>query len=179
MFAWRLLSGAITVRSAISKHIPNTPSECPLCGFSNATIDHLFIHCTIALSLPFASPLDYRVQRTTLTIQELFSEWLNDPLGMKKFCFGSTLLWCLWKARNDVIFRYKDINPAQIISVATNLNCDFLYPLAGFEDPSVPLFKTPATMVTTSWSPPPSGFINSVFGCRIHVSQGINESLEI
>ncbi|OUZ99671.1 Reverse transcriptase zinc-binding domain [Macleaya cordata] len=151
MFIWRILSGAIAVRSSIGRFIKDVPIECPLCHSTVETVDHLFAQCDVTKSLFLISPLGYRSSSDVISILEMLKEWWG--FGIDGFRLGIHILWSLWKARNAVVFHQKPIDLNSILCKAINLVSDFSYAA-----PTVPnttdynTFDEPAVRVT--WLPP-------------------------
>ncbi|OVA15750.1 Reverse transcriptase zinc-binding domain [Macleaya cordata] len=127
MFAWRLLTGVLAVRSAIGRFVDGIALECPFCYLHSESIDHLFIHCHFTQHLLFASSLSFRIEDPNLTITDLLSNWISLPNGEEVLCYGICLLWCLWKSRNDLVFSRKHPSMESILSATNSLVTNYSY----------------------------------------------------
>lgn len=105
LFIWRLLKNGVAVAGNISKHIVGINDECKLCNKATETVDHLFIQCEASQEVLFASPLSLRVSPNhNITVKELIKSWLNEVRELLKLKMIVSLLWAIWKTRNNISF---------------------------------------------------------------------------
>lgn len=104
LFLWRLLSGALPTRDALSKRLPYIDDLCPLCGAEKETSEHLFRYCPFATAIWFWSPLtlDTRTNQS-LVMKEWVRNWLIDTKDASCFNLVAIIMWQIWKARCSTI----------------------------------------------------------------------------
>ena len=107
-FAWRLIRRALATGARASKFSKHIAKECSRCGMLE-TDSHLFFHCTFAKAVWFSTTLGLRTDAydTTLYPSNIIHAMLqiHQPENSVDKIF--TLLWCIWKARNDFLFNKK------------------------------------------------------------------------
>ncbi|KAL8208310.1 hypothetical protein R6Q57_007722 [Mikania cordata] len=74
---------------------------CKFCGDYTETASHIFVDCALAISMDLL-------------------EWHHFSQGSKKWkkaihAVILTMFWCLWKARNDIVFNMKQASLGKII----------------------------------------------------------------
>ncbi|CAH1441010.1 unnamed protein product [Lactuca virosa] len=120
-FIWRAKWGRVpSAQALISRGFSNISPNCGYCNHTDEISDHIFIHCD------FASAVREWIMRwcgvtlapinTVEDLLEFASNWSQCPKKHKVFmmiCYG--LIWCLWKARNDIIFKQVKASPTKIV----------------------------------------------------------------
>jgi hypothetical protein len=86
------------------------------------TDSHLFFHCTFAKAVWFCSPIGFRIDAfdTTLYPSNIIQSMLQTAQsGISIEIFS--MLWCIWKARNDYLFNRKTWSVLQVHHAAAAL----------------------------------------------------------
>ncbi|XP_076917000.1 uncharacterized protein LOC143576894 [Bidens hawaiensis] len=83
--------------------------DCPACGEADETTEHVFVSCGLAQAV-------WQAVSTWCKVPHIFAFSIRDILELYKFIKGSkrkakffhavcmVSVWCLWKARNDIVF---------------------------------------------------------------------------
>lgn len=120
-FIWRLQHNAIaTRRNLVRKKIASDP-RCPICKMEEETIEHLLFLCPWTTSVWFGLQLCPVPKKENVTH---FGDWIDslvDPswclVADKDTLFAILMvtLWCIWKARNAMVFEDYNPNPNDIL----------------------------------------------------------------
>jgi hypothetical protein len=115
-FAWRILRRAIPTGERASRYSKHIDRICCRCGLPEDDF-HLFFTCTFARAAWFHNPwfirTDIFVQNATSLAQVISNILsLQHPYSDLQHIF--TFLWCMWKSRNEFLFRRKDSSPHQV-----------------------------------------------------------------
>jgi len=99
---------------------PDASLGCVLCDTEVESINHLFLHCPIAMRV-WLELLRWVGNMFTMP-HNLFSHWAcwNEGSPSKKIVKGLRLIWhstiwCIWKARNDKIFNAKEVEVLALV----------------------------------------------------------------
>ena len=115
---WRLIRRALATGARASKFSKHIAKECSRCGMLE-TDSHLFFHCTFAKVVWFSTTLGLRTDAydTTLYPSNIVHAMLqiHQPENSVDKIF--TLLWCIWKARNDFLFNRSDELKENVVRV--------------------------------------------------------------
>jgi ribonuclease HI len=118
VFGWRLLRGALATgmrAGARSKHIDPT---CSRCGKKEDDF-HLFFDCKFSQAVWFASPLGLRVEglnhMENTQIQDIIHYILVSSKNKDTLKIVLSILWSIWKARNDLLFNKINCSPLQVL----------------------------------------------------------------
>ncbi|OVA02226.1 Reverse transcriptase zinc-binding domain [Macleaya cordata] len=130
MFLWRLLHNGIASRSNSSKFISEINADCPFCLCAIETRDHLLLHCSFSQAVWFASPLGLHFEDSSITIDTMLRNWIESEFGTEGIQLGASLLWCLWKARNRLVFDKIQPDILKIIDAACTLAKDYSAPFS-------------------------------------------------
>ncbi|OVA15343.1 Reverse transcriptase zinc-binding domain [Macleaya cordata] len=130
IFIWRLLHNGLAIRANTRKFVSSIITECPFCDNAEETIDHILLHCPFSQAIWFASPLELRFEYHPPSLSNLIVGWLNDNDNLQIFRIGVSILWCIWKARNKIIFYSVHLEIHQILNATTNLHSDYFEPIS-------------------------------------------------
>ena len=116
-----LLRGALATgmrAGARSKYIDPT---CSRCGKKEDDF-HLFFDCKFSQAVWFASPLGLRVEglnhMENTQIQDIIHYVLVSTKNKDTLQIVLSILWSIWKARNDLLFNKIKCSPLQVLSKA-------------------------------------------------------------
>ena len=129
------LRGAIATgmrAGARSKHIQ---PYCIRCGKMEDDF-HLFFDCKFAQAVWFASPLGFKVEGLYNTvntqIQDIIYYMLTSYKNEDAFQIVFSIVWSIWKARNDLLFSKKKCSPLQVLFQAKALQKEKKDDLTGY-----------------------------------------------
>ncbi|KAI3683245.1 hypothetical protein L1987_83746 [Smallanthus sonchifolius] len=121
ILAWRANLGRLPTRLELAKrNIPLVSVACSCCGEAIESVEHLFVSCALAQSL-------WHIVSQWCKIPSIYAFEIKDLLEMHKFSRVSkkkakmihaivlTSLWCLWKARNTLIFEGRQLSLANLV----------------------------------------------------------------
>ncbi|PWA41098.1 hypothetical protein CTI12_AA559960 [Artemisia annua] len=124
LLCWQVLSGKLPTRALLSRIgvISENHHECPLCKGNVETIDHLFVHCKISLSIWWALVEGWGCMWVIpRSITDLFVWWkdMAKVIKCKEVWFMAffSVLWHIWEARNKAVFSEKEVTSSQIIDL--------------------------------------------------------------
>jgi hypothetical protein len=122
---WRILNNSIPIKTnLISKGI-TCDSWCPRCNAEPETIEHTFLKCGWARQVWFNSPLTITISNSK---SQTFSDWYNYMLNntsRESMQIVTTLIYGLWEARNNKVFRNHDIPASKLVHHAIKLLHEF------------------------------------------------------
>jgi hypothetical protein len=119
-FAWRLLRLALVTASRVNRIIPAVSAICSRCS-STETEAHLFFECSFAKAVWLQSPLRLRsdaLPQTNRGIHHQLRYILQQQPTVATTSLVLSILWCLWKERDDHHFNDKHWTPTRVISEA-------------------------------------------------------------
>lgn len=170
IFLWSLCHNAIaTAANLYYRHIIADPI-CQLCRDSNPTpetTEHLFLHCSWTKKVWTHAHLPCPIQHDQ---HHRFEAWLLHIFDKEKnlqfYAQIAYVLWHIWKARNDFIFRRRPPNPDHIVVSAlaharSYHRChqtggfDGASSTSGFQSAGKPIPRR--LPLDLSWCPPPPG----------------------
>jgi hypothetical protein len=167
---WRILNNAIPVKmNLISKGI-TCDSLCPRCNNNPETIEHTFLKCDWARQVWFNSPLTITISNS---LSLSFSDWYNHMLNNTSTeCMQilSALIYNLWNARNNKIFRQQDIPATTTVNQALKILHKFHHNMQVrpiLSDRSSHLSRAGNNI---SWSPPPRSYL------KLNVDAHLNDA---
>ncbi|CAM0909473.1 unnamed protein product [Alopecurus aequalis] len=114
-FAWRLLRRALPTSKRASKFSKHVSENCARCGNQEDEMHMLFL-CHFSKAACFLSPWYVKTEvlaEHNQSILQMIKALLHSDhphINLTSLC---TFLWCLWKARNDVLFGRKFCKPLQ------------------------------------------------------------------
>lgn len=98
---WRIIKGIIPVRDILSRRGIEIDSTCPLCTKQTETIRHLFLDCSFTQGVWRACNLQTSMEGSSpmRLVSTLASRDSNT------LCKIAWVLWFVWRARNNVVWR--------------------------------------------------------------------------
>ena len=119
-FIWQTISGQLAVTNNLTHRHMRCDNHCPRCGADDETINHAIFECPPALQTcaHATAPTPSTLFPTTshyANIDYLF--WrkndIEDPeLDKDPYPW---IIWYIWKAKNDKIFRGIDMDPLETV----------------------------------------------------------------
>ncbi|KAI3721405.1 hypothetical protein L2E82_32415 [Cichorium intybus] len=116
-FVWRLLQDRLPVAVKLVERGVNLISDiCPLCKSDIETVNHVFFECSVAKHVWQRFVSWWKLSMILPCSRDSLREILVSSLGDKKKeklrkALLFAVLWCVWKARNDSIFRCRNASP--------------------------------------------------------------------
>jgi ribonuclease HI len=115
-FGWRLIRKAIPTGARAGKYSKHIKKICCRCGLEEDDL-HLFFTCSFAKAAWFMHPWFIRTENLiqgTNDLTHLILKIISLPHPHVSLQNILNFLWCIWKARNDVLFRNEKNEPHQI-----------------------------------------------------------------
>jgi len=116
-FVWRAMLGRIPVaETLVNRGVVMESRNCPLCHDASESLSHLFLDCDFTKQVFFWifrwCGIRHRSFSSVLELTEFAANWGNTPLEkeLSSLVF-SCLIWCIWLARNDKIFKKLTVSP--------------------------------------------------------------------
>ncbi|KAF8406806.1 hypothetical protein HHK36_005927 [Tetracentron sinense] len=156
-FLWRACSNALAVGSILARRHIAMGVSCPWCGDTDESIEHCLMMCNFARAVLFSSPLAIHHRPTA---SQSFREWWlllvnrlraqpdKDTLVLTL----ASVLWFLWKARNEKLFSSLSCSPRSIVARASA----FAAEVQSVWSPTRAMSTRPSSFC---WVPPPLGLI--------------------
>jgi hypothetical protein len=124
VFGWRFLSKTMPTGARAGKYIKHISKLCCRCGLEEDDV-HIFFTCCFSKAAWFSyawyirtEVIVYNASSLTQILQTILS--LNHPhVNLKNVL---NFMWCIWKARNDLLFNKKDCLPTHIKYKAQAIN---------------------------------------------------------
>ncbi|XP_043714817.1 uncharacterized protein LOC122663178 [Telopea speciosissima] len=164
-FIWRTCNeGVGTASGFLSKQIPIDPS-CLRCGAEVETGDHLLLDCPFARAVWFGSTLQYSpLTDVRPTLVDWLHSWeeisrMDNRKARESLSRASSIIWYLWRARNELAFHSKQWSPTKVISMAEKAFLEYADVWMPSRVGSAPSPSHNNTVLQRSWTAPPSGFI--------------------
>ena len=175
-FLWRVLSGALAVKSQLRSWGIPLNTTCSVCNQGSESVCHVLFHCTTAQEVWKVSgvptpPAGWSTSSVFLNLHYLFACSKNQALGLSTRLVFPWVLWQIWKARNK--FCYEQVAPvANDIVVVANDEASVWLNLHGVlsEVPSTSSVQPP---VSPLWTKPPSSFLKCNVGSSWSPTSGI------
>ncbi|KAJ3688517.1 hypothetical protein LUZ61_017681 [Rhynchospora tenuis] len=123
VFLWRTIHNGLITSEKLNKFMPSVTVLCTICGNSTETICHILFKCPMARTTWFQSQLGLKTEYLPDQFLEAFIQIIanQDQKAFAKIC---STLWCIWKARNNFLFRGKIPQQLEILHEAEMLCCD-------------------------------------------------------
>ncbi|XP_076889715.1 uncharacterized protein LOC143540582 [Bidens hawaiensis] len=119
--AWRVEMGCIPILLELLKRgIVVTKAVCPICEEELESTEHLVISCQFAQTL-------WSVISSRCKVSSIFAFSVKDLLDLHRFSYFPkrkakafnavclTTIWCIWRARNALVFEGKQININNVV----------------------------------------------------------------
>lgn len=130
-FMWTFLKGKTLTAENLKKRGIAGPSRCPNCQDAEESIQHLFISCPFVVSCwSSINPSAVLIWNSQQAIGEALNNWKRSyPWQSMKHNLAKTvwdalpfaILWRIWIARNNMIFRNKETSIRHLCIKAKNL----------------------------------------------------------
>lgn len=110
MFMWKCISDILPVMSNLRKKKAVQIPLCPICVMYEETMEHCFFHCDWVQAVWFEAPLNYKVDRQSITsfncwlLRVLDDDDLHKGAKMKLGTAIAYTMWCIWKRRCSWIY---------------------------------------------------------------------------
>lgn len=111
--SWRVYIGAMPTRVNLQNRKIDVDLSCFVCGEEEETFEHLFLRYNISRSCWFVK-LGIRVEPGTLLI-----DFIRKVLVQRDVWFVTevqNMLYCLWEARNKLLFEERNFDFTMIIA---------------------------------------------------------------
>lgn len=123
MFIWKCLKGILPVRSSLAIRLPQISPTCPICEYEEEITAHLFCHCSIVSSAWEQSEIPLSL--VGISVDQTFNDWLLDWLillqeDMDRLFLFISLLWTIWKQRNQLVFSNEAFNSNEVVAIPKN-----------------------------------------------------------
>ena len=131
-FAWRFLRKALPTGARAGRYSKHINKFCCRCGLQEDEV-HLFFTCPFVKAAWFPAPWYIRTELIThncTDLAQIILTLLNINHPYASLSTILTFMWCIWKSRNDMLFRRKKGEPYQINinaqALASNLECCYV-----------------------------------------------------
>jgi hypothetical protein len=117
VFLWRVIQGAIPVKSQLNLRGVQCNILCPRCLEKEETIDHAFMKCHFASRVWFGSKLGVNFNN----IHTSFIEWLTHAINFLNeddISYVAAITYSLWFARNQQVFDLRCMEDEHVINRA-------------------------------------------------------------
>ena len=122
-FLWRVLSGALAVRTRLRTRGINIDPTCMVCGAAPEDIAHVLFHCSMAKevwsqsSIPLP-PSGSWSNSVFLNLYHLLECSKKNNLAPENVQTFPWILWQIWKTRNEFCFEHTTKDPAVVFEKA-------------------------------------------------------------
>lgn len=92
---------------------------CPICGYEDETIEHLFFQCDRAKRIWKLSQLgrDFPIGQP-VSFEVWLGDWMGDAPDKWAILEFICILWSIWCSRNDYVFRHAQVDVLQAVKEA-------------------------------------------------------------
>lgn len=119
LFMWKLTHGILPHRSNLRHRGFQMDTLCPRCQESVEDAEHMLLECDWAQRVWRLSPMGFSFNSgTRLPIREWVCSWLKDSDNDYYKEITIYILWHIWKARNDLIWRNQRSQPHLLLERA-------------------------------------------------------------
>jgi hypothetical protein len=115
VFLWRVLQGAIPVRSMLNIKGVQCNILCPRCLEKEETIDHAFMKCQFASRIWFGSKLGVNFNNNQIGFIEWLTHAINN-LNKEDISYVAAIAYSIWFARNQQVFNLTCIDDDHVIN---------------------------------------------------------------
>uniref|UniRef100_A0A2N9GCH6 Reverse transcriptase domain-containing protein n=1 Tax=Fagus sylvatica TaxID=28930 RepID=A0A2N9GCH6_FAGSY len=127
--------------------------SCPVCGYEAETIDHTFMNCSVALAVWGKHPNFIALLQSGMC----FVDWVEvilSSLSSPDIEIFFTLVWFIWRHRNEV---WLGLHPSEVQQISLKASRYALEFLEAVSDPT-PSLEAPRS----AWTPPSSSHLFKV-----------------
>ncbi|XP_022014268.1 uncharacterized protein LOC110913756 [Helianthus annuus] len=128
ILAWRAEMGRVPTATALSRRGVHLQSDvCSLCNVFPETVKHLFVDCgfTSGVLTAIGRWCGLNIQQV-VDVRELLCCYKNataDKKCRKLICgLFIVMVWAIWGARNDKIFRHKEPKVVEVVASIKSLS---------------------------------------------------------
>ncbi|KAG7600499.1 Reverse transcriptase zinc-binding domain [Arabidopsis suecica] len=123
MLLWKALQNALPVGENLKHRNVNLAAQCPHCG-EDETVPHLFFTCSFAKQIWDKAPCKHSLNLAQISsfrdgFEATKALICLPPTGLGSGAFPPWILWSIWHARNQKIFNQVQIQPEEIMLLAT------------------------------------------------------------
>jgi ribonuclease HI len=118
---WRLMLNRLPTEDRLCKSGLQLASRCSICGVSSESVDHLFLHCPLAVALWEAVFSAFQCRVSTETWQSFFLQAMSvsfsEQIRILWKAAIHAVIWGVWTARNQWIFEGKSVDFRSVLSL--------------------------------------------------------------
>ncbi|CAA7058561.1 unnamed protein product [Microthlaspi erraticum] len=120
---WNAVAGSTPVCSRLADRHCGNDRQCPRCGIADETINHMLFECPLAKQVWLLSNIHSTpgsLPCNILLSNFDFLLWRLKETGVpENIAFGVPwICWFIWKARNEKVFKGKDVAPHESLQMA-------------------------------------------------------------
>ncbi|XP_039170230.1 uncharacterized protein LOC120294289 [Eucalyptus grandis] len=125
-FLWNACHNALpTLENLYKRKIVPAPT-CPLCNLESETVEHTLLLCPWTSHIWNEPNLQVQVNRMGLSrFDDWLCKYLAQPGNSRRLELVANVVWCIWKDRNNSIFRKSPLNPYKTMLNAKTLQESF------------------------------------------------------
>ncbi|KAL4362824.1 hypothetical protein GQ457_04G010070 [Hibiscus cannabinus] len=173
MFIWLILKRRLMKNEERARRGLSSDASCPCCGCVSESIAHILRDCPSTRALwcsiipPDHHALFFSSSPEPWVVSNIRSKLIFSDGSTPWACFFPTLLWQLWKRRNDFIFT----DVCLPLEAIYNLSFAWAKHLAGSTD----MVRVPATSLVSQlqWTPPATGWVCLNADASLSLTSGI------
>ena len=178
VFIWKAMSDALSVAELINARGMNVDARCQACGEEPETINHVLFTCHVARQVWALSSIPN--PRGGFHESSVYSS-LNFLLNLKSDVNGSLrvwrswpwIVWNLWKRRNELRFRGRELTVEEVVKKAENETEEWLL-AQNVEKEWFVSEKAINPVVGARWKPPPYGWLRCNVGVDWSKKDGLS-----
>lgn len=160
-FLWKCLSNCISVAGNLSHRHLSKEASCIRCPSCTETVNHMLFKCSYARLVWAVSPIPApsggewsdSIYHNLFQALNMNQDHPNMNCGSKVIPW---LLWRLWKSRNDLIYKGKDYNAAEVVRKA--LEDEEEWRTSREEQPHPPAIPQTGNLMA-KWKHPPHSWV--------------------
>lgn len=154
---WRIIKEIIPVRDVLRRRGVDLDTAFPLCANHPETIKHLFLDCSKTQEVWSLCNLDIVRTNPDNFILKCIPSNLDNATLLKI----ASVLWVVWRARNNVIWRGLNWNASSVSRHASNIMQEWLIGVTTTNEE-----RTVVEDDVSRWNPPESGWLK----CNVDVA---------
>ncbi|XP_057444908.1 uncharacterized protein LOC130737161 [Lotus japonicus] len=110
---WRAIRGFLPVWAQLFLRHVDTDPGCVFCDHDSESTEHIFMRCSAAMAIWYASPLSLRVESVS-SFQALWTSIIHEQQP-EVVAMAQTMIYQIWEVRNRVLFRDGKLVVAEVI----------------------------------------------------------------